>query len=63
MTTHSPATLLWFRQDLRLEDNPALQAALSRGAPIVPVYLQDDESEGRWASRRSIALVAPSFAG
>ncbi len=41
-------TLLWFRQDLRLQDNPALQAALARGGPVVPVYVLDDAGEGRW---------------
>ena len=34
-------TLLWFRQDLRLIDNPALTAAVERGA-IIPVYILDD---------------------
>jgi deoxyribodipyrimidine photo-lyase len=42
-----PPVLLWFRQDLRLQDNPALQAALAAGAPIVPVFIFDDEGEGR----------------
>jgi deoxyribodipyrimidine photo-lyase len=42
------ATLLWFRQDLRLQDNPALLAALERGGPVVPVYIRDDAAEGRW---------------
>ncbi len=41
-------TLLWFRQDLRLQDNPALHAALARGGPIVPVYILDDGGEGAW---------------
>jgi deoxyribodipyrimidine photo-lyase len=41
-------TLLWFRQDLRLQDNPALLAALERGGPVVPVYIRDDVAEGRW---------------
>uniref|UniRef100_A0A8C5MZZ1 Photolyase/cryptochrome alpha/beta domain-containing protein n=1 Tax=Leptobrachium leishanense TaxID=445787 RepID=A0A8C5MZZ1_9ANUR len=31
--------LVWFRRDLRLYDNPALIAALERGAPIIPVFL------------------------
>jgi deoxyribodipyrimidine photo-lyase len=44
-----PPTLLWFRQDLRVQDNPALQAALDRGGAVIPVYVLDDESEGRWA--------------
>jgi deoxyribodipyrimidine photo-lyase len=41
-------TLLWFRQDLRLRDNPALQAARERGAAIVPVYILDEAGEGHW---------------
>lgn len=43
------STLLWFRQDLRLSDNSALQAALQRGGPILPIYLWDEAAEGRWA--------------
>jgi deoxyribodipyrimidine photo-lyase len=27
----TPPSLVWFRQDLRLADNPALQAAVQRG--------------------------------
>ncbi len=42
-------TLLWFRQDLRLEDNPALVAALERGGPILPIYIWDTAGEGAWA--------------
>jgi deoxyribodipyrimidine photo-lyase len=42
-------TLLWFRQDLRLADNPALAAAVGRGAPVVPVFILDDAGEGEWA--------------
>lgn len=41
--------LLWFRQDLRLQDNPALVAALQTGAPVVPVFVLDDAGEGAWA--------------
>jgi deoxyribodipyrimidine photo-lyase len=40
--------LVWFRQDLRLQDNPALQAALARGGPVIPLYILDDAAEGRW---------------
>ncbi len=43
------ATLLWFRRDLRLADNPALAAAVARGGPIVPVYILDDADAGDWA--------------
>jgi deoxyribodipyrimidine photo-lyase len=41
-------TLVWFRQDLRLADNPALQAAVKRGEAIIPVYLWAPEDEGDW---------------
>ena len=45
----TPPVLLWFRQDLRLQDNPALTAALQTGAPVVPVYVLDDAGAGAWA--------------
>ena len=41
-------TLLWFRQDLRLQDNPARHGALARRAPVIPVYILDEAGEGRW---------------
>ena len=34
------AALLWFKQDLRLDDNPALQAALDSDS-LLPVYILD----------------------
>lgn len=40
-------TIVWFRQDLRTEDHPALMAACSRG-DILPVYIYDEEGEGDW---------------
>ena len=42
------ATILWFRQDLRLADNPALAAAVARGRPVLALYLLDDETPGAW---------------
>jgi deoxyribodipyrimidine photo-lyase len=47
-SSRRPVTIVWFRQDLRLQDNPALAAALVRGTPVVPVYILDDTGEGRW---------------
>jgi deoxyribodipyrimidine photo-lyase len=41
-------TLLWFRNDLRLQDNPALRAAFERGGGVVPLFILDEEGEGRW---------------
>ena len=43
-----PASLVWFRQDLRLTDNPALTAAARRGEPIVALYVLDDATPGQW---------------
>jgi len=34
--------IVWFRQDLRIADNPALQAAAKTGRPLLPVYIFDD---------------------
>ena len=42
-------TLVWFRLDLRIADNPALDAALKRGAPVIPVYVHAPGEEGAWA--------------
>ncbi|MCG3205623.1 MAG: Deoxyribodipyrimidine photo-lyase [Elusimicrobia bacterium] len=40
--------LVWFRNDLRLSDNPALTAAIKTGASIVPVFIWAPEEEGNW---------------
>ncbi len=45
----SQPVIVWFRQDLRLSDNPALQAATGTGAPVLPVYVLDDENAGEWS--------------
>ncbi|UPY34952.1 FAD-binding domain-containing protein [Sediminicoccus sp. KRV36] len=39
--------LFWFRQDLRLTDNPGLDAL--GGRPCLLVYVLDDQAAGRWA--------------
>ena len=49
MTT-PPTTILWFRQDLRLTDNAALIAALQRGGPVLPVYIDSSAEESPWAA-------------
>ena len=41
--------IVWFRQDLRLDDNPALSAAAQTGRPVFPVYVLDDHAPGDWA--------------
>ena len=40
-------TLVWFRHDLRLDDNPALAAAAARGA-VVPVFIWAPNEEAPW---------------
>src|SRR5215471_12248965 len=42
------AVLVWFRLDLRLADNPALQAAIERGGPVVPAFIYSPEEETPW---------------
>lgn len=38
----------WFRNDLRLEDNPALNYAAKHGSGVVGVYIWSPEEEGAW---------------
>jgi deoxyribodipyrimidine photo-lyase len=63
----SPAPgIVWFRDDLRIADNPALSAAISRGAPVLCLYIHDEESEGlrplggasKWWLGRSLASLS-----
>jgi deoxyribodipyrimidine photo-lyase len=39
-------SIVWFRDDLRLADHPALAAALDRGGAVVLLYLLDEQSPG-----------------
>lgn len=47
MTNQKPI-IVWFRQDLRVSDNPALLAAAQKGQPVIPLYILDDETPGEW---------------
>lgn len=40
--------VVWFRQDLRLTDNPALRAAIDAKRPLILLYVLDEETPGRW---------------
>ena len=63
------ASIVWFRNDLRLADNPALIAALGSGRAVVPVYVLDEETEGvrapgaasRWWLHHSLASLDASL--
>jgi starch synthase len=53
--------IVWFRRDLRLKDNPALCAAARRGGPVIPVFVLDEEGEGRWAPGPGVARMASTI--
>jgi deoxyribodipyrimidine photo-lyase len=38
---------MWFRQDLRLADHPALTAAAAAGE-VIPLFILDDQTPGEW---------------
>ncbi len=40
--------ILWFRRDLRLADNPALQHALSGYERVIPLYIHAPEESASW---------------
>ena len=40
--------IVWFRQDLRIKDNPALIEAAKNNAKVIPIYILDDENAGEW---------------
>ncbi len=58
------SAIVWFRQDLRLSDNPALHEALNDGYAIIPLYLLDDDNAAKWklggAARLIIEFPCPN---
>ncbi len=66
----SQLTIFWFRQDLRLSDNPGLYEAAKRGA-VLPIYILDDEGAGafkmggasRWWLYHSLDELNKSLGG
>jgi deoxyribodipyrimidine photo-lyase len=67
--TLSPPTLVWFREDLRLNDNPALAAAAGAGGPVVCVYIRETELAGaramggasKWWLDKSLKALAAAL--
>ncbi len=45
------ASIVWFRNDLRLGDNAALQTALRSGGAVIPLFIHAPEEEEPWAPR------------
>ncbi len=67
-TTEAPL-IVWFRKDLRLADNPALNAAAESGRPIVPLFILDDQKRpwapggaSRWWLHHSLAALQADLA-
>lgn len=61
--------LVWLRNDLRLGDNPALDAALARGAPVTAIYINETDPAQRlpggavqWWLKQSLSLFAQQLA-
>ena len=44
----SRPVIVWFRQDLRTDDHPALHAASQDGRMVIPVFIWHPKSEGAW---------------
>ncbi len=65
--TERPA-LVWLRRDLRIADNPALHAARESGAPVIPVFILDDDephfmgAASRWWLHHSLAALGEALA-
>ena len=60
-------TLLWFRRDLRLQDHAALTAALSRGGPVIAVFICDAQVETlgsapKWRLGAGVAALQTALA-
>ena len=67
--TGEKPVVVWFRDDLRLADNPALAAAASLGRPIVALYCLDEGGARRpvggatrWWLHQSLASLSASLA-
>ncbi|ABD88897.1 cryptochrome/photolyase family protein [Rhodopseudomonas palustris] len=66
----APISLVWFRDDLRLSDHPALDDAGRSGAAVVCLYVLDEESAGlrplggaaRWWLAQSLRSLSADLA-
>lgn len=66
MASSDETSLVWLRDDLRLDDNPALAGAAGLVLPMTVLYILDEESEGirplggaaRWWLHHSLAALA-----
>ena len=69
MSNGAAPVIVWFRQDFRLHDNPALHAAAATMQPVLCVYIHDEASEGlrplgaasRWWLHHSLAALSAAL--
>ena len=67
MANSDTPVIVWFRRDLRLSDNVALTEAAESGAPLLPLYILDDETPGdhrmggasRWWLHADLGEIVP----
>ncbi len=61
--------ILWFRRDLRLRDNPALNHAVKTNRPILPVFILDEGAgraigaASRWWLDKSLRALSAALEG
>ncbi|GAB4260765.1 MAG: DNA photolyase PhrA [Pararhodobacter sp.] len=63
MTPDTRPLILWFRRDLRLDDNPMLAAAAATGRPVIPVFIADEAvtdlgAAARWRMGEAVGAFA-----
>ncbi|MDB5641396.1 MAG: phrA [Hyphomicrobiales bacterium] len=69
MPSATQPAIVWFRDDLRLSDQPALRAAIESGAPVLCLFIFDEESAdirplggaSRWWLHHSLAALSKSL--
>ncbi|WP_456705312.1 cryptochrome/photolyase family protein [Bradyrhizobium sp. USDA 4449] len=68
MPPSPPPVIVWFRDDLRLSDHPALHAAAKSGAPVICLYVLDDAAgrapggAARWWLAQSLRALGTDIA-
>ncbi|MEM9739409.1 MAG: deoxyribodipyrimidine photo-lyase [Pseudomonadota bacterium] len=65
----SRPVVMWFREDLRLGDNPALNTAFESGAPVICLYILETVKDGsrplggasKWWLHQSLSALAEAI--
>ncbi|MEC9344064.1 MAG: deoxyribodipyrimidine photo-lyase [Pseudomonadota bacterium] len=67
---HDEPAIVWFRNDLRVADNPALAKAAQRDGPVIPLYVFEEGDEAprrpgaaqKWFQHHALAGLASRLA-